>query len=89
MAAVTLQSLAKKLERIEAMLALSDWTPEEDGLCGLSIETLRRMRRDPKHMDGWQYTGEGVDSKGRTIRRNIRWSKTYLNSVFVSPGKAA
>ena len=64
----------------------SDWFPERDALAqvGMSWETLRKMRRDADHVDGWRYrpSKKGMSKAGRTIRSGVQWSKKYLEALY-------
>jgi len=60
------------------------WFKERDSEkeVGIKPETLRKMRRNSDHAKGWKSRVYGVDAKGNTKRRDIRWDKNYLNSLY-------
>lgn len=84
MATVTLQSLHKEIKELKSLLMLSDWFDESkaEEVVGMSPDKLRKMRNNPDHLGGWRYMGDGKDSMGREIRRNIQWSKQYISSLY-------
>lgn len=84
---MSLLTLEYKVNKLLAKQAKEDWFPEDEGYLGISRSSLRKMRMDPKHADGWKCrTGEKrVSSDGKAVRRNIIWSKSYLFNLFEKP----
>jgi hypothetical protein len=83
----SLRTIEEKLNKLLAVKQTGNWFKERDGqaMVGIPWETLRKMRRDPKHKEGWRYMapdGKKVSSKGYTIRRKVQWNQDYLNGLF-------
>lgn len=62
---------------------------EAASMLGLLPSTLARYRND--HIGGWIYRAGKVkvDTKGRTVRRGIKWSVHYLQTEFFKSADAA
>lgn len=84
-----LQRIEEKLNKLLVEKAEEGvWFPERQGeaYVGIPWETLRKMRNDPKHIEGWRYMpsmgGSQLSKRGYTIRRKVQWNLNYLNGLF-------
>ena len=81
-----LKLIIKKLDLILARVESNDWFFEKDGLkeVGIPQKTLSAWRGLVEHKAVWKYlpSPKGTDSKGRTMRRGIKWSRSYIESLY-------